>query len=208
MSNIRSYIIMLVAGIFAVLSCSDLKLGDSFLEKAPGVDITIDTVFSSRQYADRALVAAYSTLRSSIAHKINDGTPYEYQSSSDMIGWDCLDALTDIIQTHCTWAGAIDSYYNANYSATTEELSTSTKMCFDPDGGASWKGIRRAWLYIENVDRVPDMTPAEKTQRKGEARMIIACQYHELLRHFGGVPLIKAAVSTENDGSIDYSRKT
>ena len=199
---------MLVAGIFAVLSCSDLKLGDSLLEKAPGVDITIDTVFSSRQYADRALVAAYSTLRSSIAHKINDGTPYEYQSSSDMIGWDCLDALTDIIQTHCTWAGAIDSYYNANYSATTEELSTSTKMCFDPDGGASWKGIRRAWLYIENVDRVPDMTPAEKTQRKGEARMIIACQYHELLRHFGGVPLIKAAVSTENDGSIDYSRKT
>ena len=38
--------------------------------------------------------------------------------------------------------------------------------------------------------------------------MIIACQYHELLRHFGGVPLIKASVSTENDGGIDYSRKT
>ena len=42
---------MLAAGI-GFLSCSDLKLGDSFLEKAPGVDITIDTVFSSKQYAD------------------------------------------------------------------------------------------------------------------------------------------------------------
>ena len=199
---------MLAVGMIGFMSCSDLKLGDSFLEKAPGVDITIDTVFSSKQYADRALVAAYATLRSSIAHKINDGTPYEYQSSSDMIGWDCLDALTDIIQTHCTWAGAIDTYYNANYSASTEEMSTSTKMNFDPDGGAAWKGIRRAWLYIENVDRVPDMSPQEKIQRKGEARMIIACQYHELLRHFGGVPLIKASVSTENDGDIDYSRKT
>ena len=38
--------------------------------------------------------------------------------------------------------------------------------------------------------------------------MVIACQYHELLRHFGGVPLLKTAVSTENDGAIDYSRKT
>ena len=195
-------------GLMSLLSCSDLKFGDAFLEKAPGVDITIDTVFSSKQYADRALVAAYATLRSSIAHKENNGSPYEYQSSSDMIGWDCLDAITDIIQTHCTWAGAIDIYYNANYSATTEDGNTSTKMSFDPDGGAAWKGIRRAWIYIENVDRVPDMTPAEKKQRKGEARMIIACQYHELLRHFGGVPLLKASVSTANDGSIDYSRKT
>ena len=83
-------------GLLSVLSCSDLKFGDAFLEKAPGVDITIDTVFSSKQYSDRALVAAYATLRSSIVHKINDGSPYEYQSSSDMIGWDCLDAITDI----------------------------------------------------------------------------------------------------------------
>ena len=195
-------------GLLSVLSCSDLKFGDAFLEKAPGVDITIDTVFSSKQYSDRALVAAYATLRSSIVHKINDGTPYEYQSSSDMIGWDCLDAITDIIQTHCTWAGAIDTYYNANYSASNEDNSTSTKMSFDPDGGAAWKGIRRGWIYIENVDRVPDMTAAEKKQRKGEARMVIACQYHELLRHFGGVPLLKSSVSTENDGGIDYSRKT
>ena len=208
MRKITSHIIFWGLGLMSLLSCSDLKFGDAFLEKAPGVDITIDTVFSSKQYADRALVAAYATLRSSIAHKENNGSPYEYQSSSDMIGWDCLDAITDIIQTHCTWAGAIDIYYNANYSATTEDGNTSTKMSFDPDGGAAWKGIRRAWIYIENVDRVPDMTPAEKKQRKGEARMIIACQYHELLRHFGGVPLLKASVSTANDGSIDYSRKT
>ena len=105
---------MFAVVVMGFISCSDLKFGDSFLEKAPGVDITIDTVFSTKQYADRALVAAYATLRSAIAHKINDGTPYEYQSSSDMIGWDCLDAITDIIQTHCTWAGAIDTYYNAN----------------------------------------------------------------------------------------------
>ena len=26
-------------------SCSDLAFGDAFLEKAPGVDVTIDTIF-------------------------------------------------------------------------------------------------------------------------------------------------------------------
>ncbi len=203
-----SYILIVLLGFIYSLSCSDLKFGDSFLEKAPGVDITIDTVFSSKLYAERALVAAYATLHSSIVHKNNDGTPYEYQSASDLIGWDCLDAITDIIQTHCTWAGAMDTYYNGNYSASTEDISTSTKMSFDPIMGASWKGIRRGFLVIENIDKVPDMTAQEKVQRKGEARMIVACQYHELLKHFGGVPLIKTVVTTANDASIDYSRKT
>ena len=53
-----------VAASFAFApSCQDLRFGDDFLEKAPGVDVTIDTVFSSKMYADRALVAAYACLR-------------------------------------------------------------------------------------------------------------------------------------------------
>lgn len=31
---------------YVVSSCSDLAFGDSFLEKAPGVDVTVDTIFS------------------------------------------------------------------------------------------------------------------------------------------------------------------
>ena len=47
-------------------SCSDLAFGDAFLEKAPGVDVTIDTIFSSKLYADRALNSAYATLRTGL----------------------------------------------------------------------------------------------------------------------------------------------
>ena len=39
---------------YVVSSCSDLAFGDSFLEKAPGEDVTVDTIFSSKLYADRA----------------------------------------------------------------------------------------------------------------------------------------------------------
>ena len=41
-------IVALIGLAAGMISCSDLKFGDSFLEKAPGTDVTIDTVFSSR----------------------------------------------------------------------------------------------------------------------------------------------------------------
>ena len=53
-------LIIFVAAFSAALlqsGCSDLRFGDDFLEKAPGIDVTIDTIFSSKMYADRALVS-------------------------------------------------------------------------------------------------------------------------------------------------------
>jgi hypothetical protein len=77
-------------------SCSDLAFGDAFLEKAPGVDVTIDTIFSSKLYADRALNSAYATLRTGLTVHANDGN-FEHQQAGNKLGWDNLDALTDII---------------------------------------------------------------------------------------------------------------
>ena len=196
---------------YVVSSCSDLAFGDSFLEKAPGVDVTVDTIFSSKLYADRALNSAYSTLRTGLTVHANNGN-FEYQQAGNKLGWDNLDALTDIINSHCNWGGVYQVYYNGSYSSESEnENSThasSTKMGFYPNQDVTWRGIRKAYLYLENVDRVPDMSETEKTIRKGEAQMIIACQYHELLRHFGGVPLLYSSVDTSNSLDIDFSRKT
>ena len=82
---------------YVVSSCSDLAFGDSFLEKAPGVDVTVDTIFSSKLYADRALNSAYSTLRTGLTVHANNGN-FEYQQAGNKLGWDNLDALTDIIR--------------------------------------------------------------------------------------------------------------
>lgn len=188
-------------------SCSDLAFGDAFLEKAPGVDVTIDTIFSSKLYADRALNSAYATLRTGLTVHANDGN-FEHQRAGNKLGWDNLDALTDIMNSHCNWGGVYPTYYNGSYSSETENTASSTKMGFYPNQDVTWRGIRKAYLYIENVDRVPDMTEAEKNVRKGEAQMIIACQYHELLRHFGGVPLLYSSVDASNSLEVDFSRKT
>lgn len=188
-------------------SCSDLAFGDAFLEKAPGVDVTIDTIFSSKLYADRALNSAYATLRTGLTVHANAGN-FEHQQAGNKLGWDNLDALTDIMNSHCNWGGVYPTYYNGSYSSETENTASSTKMGFYPNQDVTWRGIRKAYLYIENVDRVPDMTEAEKNVRKGEAQMIIACQYHELLRHFGGVPLLYSSVDASNSLEVDFSRKT
>lgn len=188
-------------------SCSDLAFGDAFLEKAPGVDVTIDTIFSSKLYADRALNSAYATLRTGFTVHANDGN-FEHQQAGNKLGWDNLDALTDIMNSHCNWGGVYPTYYNGSYSSETENTASSTKMGFYPNQDVTWRGIRKAYLYIENVDRVPDMTEAEKNVRKGEAQMIIACQYHELLRHFGGVPLLYSSIDASNSLEVDFSRKT
>lgn len=193
--------------------CSDLKFGNAFLEKAPGVDVTIDTIFSSKFYADRALVSAYATLRCGYtvhnqAWPIGSGGAYKYENSGNKVGNDVLDALTDLINSHCNWGGAYNTYYFGQYNAEFENGSSSTKFGFTPELETAWIGIRKAFLYINNVDRVPDMTEEEKTRGKGEAYVIIATHYLDMLRHFGGIPLLKTDVSTSNDSETDYTRQS
>ncbi len=193
------------------LSCSDLRFGDAFLEKAPGVDVTVDTIFSSKMYADRALVSAYSTLRCGYtvhnpAWPVPNGT-FQYEEAGNKVGIDVLDALTDIIETHCTWGGVMPVYYQGQYNAEQENTLSQQKYGFNPTQDNSWKGIRKAFLYINNVDRVPDMSEEEKTVRKGEAYVIIASHYLEMMRHFGGVPILRTDVQADNDEGIDYTRQ-
>ncbi len=188
-----------VAVILALCACEDLRLGDSFLEKAPGVDVTIDTIFSSKLYADRALAAAYACLRCGYpvhnnAWPLGSQGKFRYQRACSSIDNDVHDALTDIIDSQCNWAGAFNIYYNGSYSAETENWSGGTKFGYLPDQEGAWKCIRKSYLYINNVDRVPDMTTAEKRQRKAECEVMIAMSYLDLWRNFGGLPILCDAV--------------
>lgn len=197
---------MAAAVLFAASSCSDLKFGNDFLEKAPGADMTLEQIFSSKLYAERELIGAYASLRTCLTVHSNNGN-YEFQNGGNKIGWDNLDTMTDLMQSHCTWGGVIKTYYAGTYNAEAENEG-SGKFGFLPDQEGAWTGIRRAWIFINNVDRVPDMTDEEKKVRKGEARMIIALQMHEMLRHFGGVPILDDYATPENEMTADYSRKT
>ena len=64
---------MAAAALFAASSCSDLKFGNAFLEKAPGADMTLEQIFSSKLYAERELIGAYASLRTCLTVHSNNG---------------------------------------------------------------------------------------------------------------------------------------
>lgn len=180
--------IVLIAALLGILgACQDLKFGDSFLEKAPGGDLNIDDIYSNAQYARRALWATYSTL----PYGVNAG-------NTDKLGSDILECLTDLNHSCLGWASSGSViYYGGSYNADLENSSGGTKYGYTREN--NWLGIRRAYLFIENIDRVPDMTEAEKVRLKAEAKMVAAVHYSEMFRHFGGLPWIDHAFTPTED---------
>lgn len=183
------FIIQITVAVLLAGSCSEFKFGDDFLEKAPGVDVTLDSIFSSKEYAERALAQAYRDLPY--------GVMYDWAPAHDKLGVDLLESITDICQSYLGWGcGAERHYYNGQYNAGLADMY-DTKYTYNNEG--NWQAIRAAHIFLANVDRVPDMTAEEKRIRKGEAEMIIAVHYTEMFRHFGGLPWINKAIYPGDD---------
>ncbi|MDR6562463.1 MULTISPECIES: RagB/SusD family nutrient uptake outer membrane protein [unclassified Arcicella] len=76
----------------------------------------------------------------------------------------------------------------------------------DPYWGNSYAGIRRVNIFLANIDKVP-ATAASIVTWKAEARYIRAHLYFELLKRYGGVPLIADKVFTIED-NLSLPRNT
>ncbi|WP_287721175.1 RagB/SusD family nutrient uptake outer membrane protein, partial [Barnesiella sp.] len=167
-------------------SCEDFALGDKFLQKPPSNDITIDTIFSTAEMARRVLWNSYDYL------------PYGYSTGNFFTAMKKgnIEGLTDLNQGYCNDSGELQIYYPGKYTADVENSNKSgtismnniSKFRFKEFG--SWSGIRHAWLFYENVDRVPDMSAEEKSRMKAEAKILVAIFYANMFRHYGGLPLI------------------
>ena len=190
LNNIIIGFVLLVS----LVSCTDeLKLGNDFLDKMPGEDITIDTVFSKKLLAENFLWNAYSTLYY--------GLNWDWSDRGNKMGMGLPESLTDNFQSYLTWDGVYKIYYTGKYNATEENNNSAYNYKLE----GSWEGIRKSWIFIENVDRVPDMDVATKALLKAEARMIIACHYADMFRHFGGLPLVKKSFKPNDDMALPRS---
>jgi hypothetical protein len=71
----------------------------------------------------------------------------------------------------------------------------------------NYTGIRRANLFLAKIDIVPLKTAGQKDEWKAEARFLRAMFYFELLKRWGGVPLLGNNV-LELNGPVDFARNT
>lgn len=198
MKKIKIAILSILAGGAFLCSCvDDIAVGDNFLEKQPGVDVTQDTIFSSADYTRRFLWNNYS--------KLYYGLPVYWNNVDNRMNMGVFETLSDCWHSHLSWDGVNRYYYSGSYSAGTEEGSDATKFNYTRE--EVWEAVRQAWLFIENVDRVPDMDSAEKERLKAEAKVIIASRYFDLFRHFGGLPIVDHAFEVSNDADAYYTER-
>ncbi len=167
-------------------ACEDLKFGEKFLEKPVSNELNIDSVFNKKIYAEQALAEAY--------HSLPDFLP-----TQGRLGYGTLEMLTDLADWNKKGA---PKFYSGTVDGTnqyTEHMPYRLGVASQMIGVGPIYGIRRAYIYIENVDRVPDMTEQEKAVGKAEAKVIIAYHYSQMLRYYGGMPWIDHAYTAEDE---------
>ena len=190
MKKLQYFIIGLIGftiGGNTLVSCVDeFNVGNSFLEKAPGVDVTLETIFSKAENTRYFLWNLYNHM--SCPFFVKD----QMQSSPN-------ETLSDIFHAHSSWSGAYLWYYPGNATEGYQEGQIKDKFAFNTGNDnkrSLYEAIRKGWQIIENIDRVPDMSEDEKSRLKGETYVIMATRYLDGLKNFGGIPLIDHAYET------------
>ena len=195
MKNIRKHfhVILLALGLFVTMACEDLAFGDKFLQKPPSTDVTIDTVFSTAEYARRVLSYSYQYL------------PYGLETSGyyTTMWLGTIEGLTDLNCDNVGYSGVQRVYYSGSYNSSVENTPRATymttKIRFNESETHMWSAIRHAWILYNNVDRVPDMTQTEKERLKAEAKMLVAIYYAHMLRHYGGLPIVDRVIAADDE---------
>lgn len=174
-------------GCVLTVSCSEISFGDNFLGDQPeSSGATIEQMFSSMNEADKVLTRAYQEL------------PYGLPAgNNNKLGGNVLESLTDLCQSFRDNIsdGPMKMYYNGALSSTTVDQ----KAAYLFGGENDWNCIRYSWLYIENVNKVPDMSENQKLERIAEAKTLIALSYYEMMRYTGGVIWLNHAIDVNEE---------
>lgn len=197
MKNIIKFIVAFFSLPIIISSCvEDFKIGDSFLEKAPGVDVTKDTIFGKAEYARKFLMSCYD--------KMYYGLPSGWNQVDGKMNMNVFESLSDCWHTHMNWDEVARTYYAGGYTAGMEDWSTHTRFGYNRE--ECWEAIRASWILIENIGNVPDMDDVEKAKIIAEAKVIIASRYFDMYRHFGGLPIIDHSLNVNEN--FEYPRAT
>lgn len=157
---------LLVASIIFLIGCKD-----DFLDKQPTDKLTNEVFWTSKKDADLALAGCYSTLRT-------PGYAIDVSSFSSMQ----FESLTDNAYSNSTGDGYTDISRGIITSSTGGILA---RMWTE-----GYRGIARCNWFLGNIDKVPDLTVADKNRMLGEAYFLRSFFYNELTMLYGDVPLV------------------
>lgn len=159
--------------LFLLYSC------DGFLDIVPDNVATIEHAFSNRTSAEKFLFTCYSYLPSQGKPAVDPAI-----LGSDEI-W-----IHDLDQTYSASLGAFNTYNTKRGLQ-----NVSTPLCNFWDGGNSGSnlfiGLRDCNIFLDNIQSVLDVSPAERNRWAAEVTFLKAYLHYYLLRMYGPIPLIR-----------------
>lgn len=183
-----------------VVSCDGVT---NFLDKPPGVDLNEDIVFSSPTELQAYITGTYRVGIHSMLAMHNQSGNTGHQPNVNPTG-------TGYFQGSATFSD--EGTAQASWGEHTHWNSGSTRIeqipWVDNRYHRRWAAIRRANILLERVDEVPDLSQADVDQVKGEALFIRALNYYEMLKRYGGVPIVKTRLTAEELLESTYNRGT
>jgi len=190
----------ILASAFAILaigsmstSCTDkIAFGSSFLDKAPGGDATIDTIFTNAEYTRRFVTKIYTWQYYGLPTRNATDQP---RTSSYWLGM--FEALSDCYQLHWGNTEMYKYYYSGTLSATTNVTVYPYKE------QRLWETLRAGYIFLDNVERCTEMESSERNRLSAETKCLMAQSYFNMFRFYGGLPIItKQYTGTETEYSF------
>lgn len=187
--------------VLAITSCDEY-------EAVPIERFTEDYVFSTTDSLGRN------------AEKYLNGIYYALQNGHNRVGGDYLDAASDDAISSAISENDIQRLAAGQYTASNRVgagSSVPNRINGNMDWGGYYTAIRQAITFINNIDKVPLMmsyTNADGLKApmnrawKAEARFLKAYFYFELVKRYGGVPILRDDAPYELGEDMELPRNT
>lgn len=176
----RKFFISTIVSLSALLGVGGCN---NYLDVVPDDGLaSIETAFNLRSTAIRYLATCYS-------YMTNEGAP---GSDAAMLSGDELWDLYGRVVTNTS--GRVP--FTMSNIARGYMSASSVYGC---DWISMYEGIRCCDILVENIDRVPDMTDAEKAQWVAEVTFLKAYFHFNLVRKWGPVPIIYKSLPIDAD---------
>jgi hypothetical protein len=148
-----------------------------YLDVVPDNIATIDNAFSNRNQAEKYLYSCYS-YRPVIGDLDNDPA---------MFGGD------EVWQYYPTAVAVNHIYHGTQIARGLQNLNNPWVNYWSGGGNGGkplWRGIRDCNIFLENIDKVMDIPPYEKTRWIAEVKFLKAYYHYYLLKCYGPIPIV------------------
>lgn len=166
------FLSVILSSLILCTSCED------YLDKAPDEDLTLEQVFSQETTAERFLASVYYNLPWEM-NLANNWGENPFVGAADELD----EPYTDVF---CNWMN-MGAWSPDN---TPQDIWNMT-----------FQGIRKANLFLENVEKVP-MDEEKRNEWIGEATFLRAFFHFQLLRIYGPMNIYDRSFKSDDDFSV------